>query len=94
MTLCISPLVAGGFAAEATGVDLRGSVDADVAGSLRRAFLDHPVLVVRTNGLTSAQLLALAEVFGEPQEQLLEGYRSSDTPAISIIASASRRKSS
>ena len=32
-------------------------------------------------------MLALAEVFGEPQVQVLEGYRSSDTPAISIIAS-------
>jgi taurine dioxygenase len=32
-------------------------------------------------------LLGLAEVFGEPQVQLLEGYRLSDIPAISIIAS-------
>ncbi len=87
MTLGISPLVPGGFAAEATGVDLGGPIDAEVARSLRDAFRGHPVLVVRTGGLTSAQLLALAEVFGEPQVQLLEGYRLSDVPVISVIAS-------
>jgi alpha-ketoglutarate-dependent taurine dioxygenase len=87
MTLCISPLVPGGFAAEATGVDLTGPIDAEVADSLRRAFRDHAVLVVRTDGLTSGQLLALAEVFGEPQVQLLESYRRSDLPTISIISS-------
>ncbi|MDQ1424440.1 MAG: taurine dioxygenase [Acidimicrobiaceae bacterium] len=87
MTLRISPLVAGGFAAEATGVDHTGPLDRELAESLRRASHDHPVLVVRTDGLTSPRLLGLAEVFGEPQVQVLEGYRLSDTPAISIIAS-------
>jgi taurine dioxygenase len=87
MTLSIRPLVAGGFAAEATGADLAGPIDAELAEALRVGFQEHPVLVLRTDGLTPAQLLALAEVFGEPQVQLLEGYRSSDTPAISIIAS-------
>jgi taurine dioxygenase len=87
MTLSISPLFAGGFAAEATNADLTGLIDAELAEDLRGAARDHPVLVLRTHGLTPAQLLALAEVFGEPQVQLLEGYRSSDTPAISIIAS-------
>jgi taurine dioxygenase len=42
---------------------------------------------MRTDGLTSEQLLALARVFGEPQVQLLEEYRSSDSAAISIISS-------
>jgi taurine dioxygenase len=87
MTLRISPLGGQGFAAEATGADLTGAIGHELAESLRVAFRDHPVLVVRTGGLASPQLLALAEVFGEPQVQLLEGYRLSDTPTISIIAS-------
>ena len=53
----------------------------------RGAFAAYPVLVMHVGGLTSAQLLPLAGVFGEPQVQLLEGYRISDTPSISIIAS-------
>jgi len=87
MTLRISPLAGGGFAAEATGVDLTAPIPDALAARLRDAFRDHPVLVLRTSGLTTAQLLAVARVFGEPQIQLLEGYRSSDIPEISIIAS-------
>jgi taurine dioxygenase len=87
MTLRISPLSGDGFAADVTGADLAGPIADELAEWLRRAFRDNPVLVVRSDGLNSAQLLALAHVFGEPQVQLLEEYRLSDTPAISIIAS-------
>ena len=83
----ISPLRGDGFAAEVTGADLTGPIADERAEWLRGAFRENPVLVLRSEGLTSAQLLALAEVFGAPQVQLLEAYRVSDTPAISIIAS-------
>jgi taurine dioxygenase len=87
MELDITSLGGNDFAAEVTGGDLTEVISSELAGRLRRAFRDHPVLVMRTNGLTSEQLLALAQVFGEPQEQLLEEYRSSDSPVISIISS-------
>jgi len=87
MTLRISPLGGDGFAAEATGADFTGFIADDLAEGLRRAFRDNPVLVLRSDGLTAAQLLALAQVFGEPQTQLLADYRVPGTPAISIIAS-------
>ena len=87
MELDIALLGGSDFAAEVTGADLADVISSELAGRLRRAFRDHPVLVMRTNGLRSEQLLALARVFGEPQEQLLEDYRSSDSPVISIIAS-------
>ena len=86
MAVAITPLWGSGFGAEVTGADLAGPISDDLADQLRFAFRDHPVLVMRTDGLTSEQLLALAQVFGEPQVQLLEDYRSSDTPAISIVA--------
>ena len=85
-TLAITPLTDTGFVAEAAGADLT-RLDGALAEELRRARRHHPVLVLRTDGLTSAQFLDLATVFGEPQEQLLEDYRSSDAPTISIIAS-------
>jgi taurine dioxygenase len=87
MTLRISPIGGHDFAAVATGVDLASPIAYAAAESLRCAFQNHPVLIVRTTGLTPVQLIALAGVFGEPQVQLLDGYRMSATPTISIIAS-------
>jgi len=87
MALGISPLTKSGFAAEAAGADLGRPITGDIARTLQDASRDHPVLVMRTDGLTTAQLLALAHVFGEPQVQLLEEYRSSAHEAVSIIAS-------
>jgi alpha-ketoglutarate-dependent taurine dioxygenase len=87
MAVRIAPLGTGDFAAEVGGADL-AEIGTELAATLRRAAREHPVLVLRSAGLTPAQLLALAEVFGEPQVQLLEDYRSSDSPVISIIASA------
>src|ERR1700730_7150426 len=87
MELDITPLGSSDFAAEVTGADFTGVISRELAGRLRRAFRDRPVLVMRTDGLTSEQFLALARVFGEPQVQLLQEYRSSDSPAMSIISS-------
>jgi taurine dioxygenase len=87
MALRISPLTSSGFAAEATGADLSESITGETARTLQDAARDHPVLVMRTDGLTTAQLLALAGVFGEPQVQLLEEYRSSAHAAVSVISS-------
>ena len=87
MAVAITPLWNSDFGLEVTGADLAGPIGEDLADLLRCAFRDHPVLVMRTGGLTSEQLLALAGVFGEPQVQVLEDYRTSDTPTISVISS-------
>jgi taurine dioxygenase len=85
-TPVVAPLRAGGFAAEVTGLDLTRPVGERTAELLRRAFLSHPVLCLRTGGLTPEQLLATAHIFGEPQVQVLREYRRSDHPEISLIA--------
>jgi taurine dioxygenase len=72
---------------DANGVDFAQPFGGDVADALRRAFVAHPVLVLRNQGMTPPALLALAKVLGEPQRQLLEDYRLSDIPTISIVAS-------
>src|SRR4051794_27982617 len=87
MALTITPRISSGFAGEVSGADLAGPITAELAAALRQAFRDHPVLVMATAGLTTGQLLALPGAFGEPQVQLLEEYRTADTPMISIIAS-------
>jgi taurine dioxygenase len=87
MALDITPLASSGFAVEVTGVDFTGPIDGQLAHILREAAREHPIVVMRSIGLATAQLVALALVFGEPQVQLLEEYRSSDHAAISIISS-------
>jgi len=87
MALGITPRTRSGFAAEGTGIDVTGPIADSDAAALRDAFARHPILVVPTPGLTPAQFLALATVFGEPQVQLLEEYRASDSPLISMISS-------
>ena len=87
MALGITPRTRSGFAAEVTGVGVAAPITAGDAEVLRDAFARHPILVVPTPGLTPAQLLAFAGVFGEPQVQLLEEYRASDSPLISMISS-------
>jgi taurine dioxygenase len=85
-TPTVADLRDDGFAAEVTGLDLTRPVSEEAAGLLRLAFLDHPVLCLRTAGLNPDQLVATARVFGEPQLQVLRDYRRSDHPEISIIA--------
>lgn len=87
MALGITTFDGRPFAAEVTGLDPSGPIADDAADELRAAFRDHPVLCLRTTGLTPAQLVAVAEVFGEPQVQLLQDFRLADLPAVSVIAS-------
>jgi taurine dioxygenase len=49
--------------AEVTGVDLR-HVDADIFSALRRAWLDHEVLLLRNQQLTDADLVAFSQRVG------------------------------
>jgi len=56
--------LAPALGAEIAGVDLAAPLDAETAGEVRRAFLDHQVLFFRGQTLTPAQLVAVAELFG------------------------------
>jgi taurine dioxygenase len=63
----VTPL-SGALGAEVAGVDLAGPLDDAEVSGLRRALLDHLVIVVRDQALTPQSLLALAARFGEPAE--------------------------
>jgi taurine dioxygenase len=55
--------LAGGDAAEITGLDCSTSLGAGTAAELRRTFDLHPVLVIRDQQLTAAQFKALTDCF-------------------------------
>jgi len=86
----IRPLTASGFAAEYLGAPVdEASVD-EQATALRTAFLAHPVLCLRTDGIEPFRFLALARAFGEPQIQLLRDRRHPEVPEISFVSSDDR----
>lgn len=63
MRLRITPLDAG-LGATVTNIDLSQPLSADTATALRRAWLDHIVLIFHAQPLTDPQLLAFARNFG------------------------------
>ena len=83
----VKPLAGGKLAAEVVGLDVARSTPTTVADELRAAFRRHPVLCIRTGGITAEQFLAVTRIFGTPQVQVLREYRRSDRPEISIISS-------
>ncbi|MGH7096010.1 MAG: TauD/TfdA dioxygenase family protein [Stellaceae bacterium] len=60
--------VSGSIGAEITGIDLAGPLDDDLVAALRRAWLDHLVIVFRDQDLPPERLLAVARRFGRPAE--------------------------
>src|SRR5262245_19724402 len=61
--LDIRPM-AGALGAEIVGIDLSGELGEDLVAALRRAWLDHLVLVFRDQTLPPDRFLALARRFG------------------------------
>ncbi|WP_255429101.1 TauD/TfdA dioxygenase family protein [Ramlibacter albus] len=70
--------LAGAIGAEVSGVDLRRPPDAELAAGLRRVWLEHGVVVLRGQKLSSDEFLAFAATVGQPVEypfvKGLEGY--------------------
>ena len=70
--------IAGALGAEITGVDLSVPLPEDLAGEIRKAFLDHLVIFFRDQDLNEEQYMAFAAHFGEPVEypfvRGLEGF--------------------
>jgi taurine dioxygenase len=60
--------IAGALGAEIRGVDIARPLEAEVAGEIRRAFLDHLVIFFRDQKLTPQAQLAFSKQFGEPME--------------------------
>ncbi|MGK2898647.1 MAG: TauD/TfdA dioxygenase family protein [Burkholderiaceae bacterium] len=60
--------LAGAIGAEISGVDLRRPLPAEQAAALRRIWLDHGVVFLRDQQLTSDQFLAFAQAIGTPVE--------------------------
>ena len=60
--------VSGALGAEVSGVDLAKHLDDDTVAVLRRAWLEHLVLLFRDQSLTPPQLLAFARRFGNTIE--------------------------
>jgi taurine dioxygenase len=63
----IKPL-AGALGAEVFGVDLSRALSSQTLAEIRRAFLEHLVLVFREQQLDSEQFLSFARLMGEPIE--------------------------
>ena len=58
--------ISGALGAEIAGVDMARDLDAEVAGEVRQALLDHLVIFLRGQTATPVQQLAFAKKFGEP----------------------------
>ncbi len=66
--------IAGALGAEVDGVNLSKPLDPGLAAELRRAWLEHLVLFLREQPLTSGQYLTFAQCFGTPTDYpLLKG---------------------
>jgi taurine dioxygenase len=59
--------LAGALGAEIAGVDLGEIRDAETVAAIRRALLEHHVLVLRDQKLTPAEQLDFARALGEPE---------------------------
>lgn len=70
--------LSGALGAEIEGVNLSQELSADAIETIRRAWLEHLVIVMRGQDLTSAQYLRFAERMGTPMEypmvRGLEGF--------------------
>jgi taurine dioxygenase len=60
--------IAGSLGAELSGIDLSQPISTNLATDVRQALLDHQVIFLRDQHLTSAQYLAFAKAMGEPIE--------------------------
>jgi taurine dioxygenase len=90
-TLTVHPLTPA-IGAEIRGVDLRGRLDDDTIGAIRRALLDHLVVFFRDQDISPDQQVDFAERFGEVQLPVFEN-KSSDRPGLTVVDQTSPKGS-
>lgn len=89
--ISITP-IAGALGAEIGGVDLSRPLGADTITEIRQALLDHLVIFLRDQEMTSEQYLAFAEAFGTPVKYpLIDGI--AGFPTITEIVKQEHEKS-
>jgi taurine dioxygenase len=77
----------GALGATVVGIDLSAPLDRELAMRLRKAWLEHFVLVFRNQSLTDSELVAVARTFGEPHVvEICEYDRTGLLPEIDVIS--------
>lgn len=81
----------GALGAEVKGVDLAAPLLPKQLAKLRRAWLDHQVLIFHDQRLVDAQLVAVARVFGEPHVvEVCEYDRTGLLPEIDVVSNVTK----
>jgi taurine dioxygenase len=84
LPFALTPLSAV-MGAEIRGVDLAAPLDDATFAAIRRAFLDHLVLVFRDQAIDEAQHVAFSRRFGTLQEHVLSQYVAAHDPGIIFL---------
>jgi len=87
----IRPLTSA-VGAEVDNIDLSRQLDLDTADALRRAFLEHSVLVIRGQRLSEDQFIRLSRGFGpiEPYESTVKEFLKPGYPEIIVLSNIER----
>ncbi len=85
MTLDIRSL-SPALGAEVVGADLSRPLSDDAFARIKRAFLDHCVLVFRDQHLTPVQHIAFSQRFGDLHIHMLDQYLMEDHPEILVLS--------
>ncbi|MCC8951697.1 TauD/TfdA family dioxygenase [Bradyrhizobium sp. Arg62] len=76
----------GAFAGEVRGLDLSAALDDSTIAQLRKAWLDHSILVIREQKLTDEQLVAFSRRWGKLDLVTLFDYdRTGILPEVDVI---------
>jgi taurine dioxygenase len=84
-TLRIQPFAAP-LGAEVTGLDLSGPLDESTLGRIRRAHLDHHVLVFRDARITPGQQVDFSRCFGPLQIHVLRNFQLAGHPEVMVVS--------
>lgn len=89
----VKPLTSA-LGAEITGIDLAGAVSDEAYGAVKRAFLDHGVVVLKHQQPTPDQFVAFGERFGRIIPHRLAARQHPDCPKIALLARGSTEEKS
>lgn len=74
------------FGAEIRGLDLAQGLDDALAGAVKRAFLDHQLLLFRDQTLPPDAQVAFARRFGEVQVHVMNQYHDGANPELYVLS--------